>query len=219
MDEGEIAYSRTAEDLFAALRGTAFLFSPKDFALLRRWWREAVPLAAVLAGISEVVERRRAAGDDPVSSLSYCRHAVTRQAKRLAAAQAGGAEGAAALDVAEALRRCLAALDHASERWRGVPPVASSLAGLRDAVASLPAGARAAAIDEALGRLEAGMLRALADRLPADLAGEVASRVAQELAAAGLAGSEDATVREAVTARCLRAVLGLPRLELRDGGE
>ncbi len=50
-DEAEIAYYRAVEDHFAALRGTPFLFSPKDFALLRRWWREGVPLAAVLAGI------------------------------------------------------------------------------------------------------------------------------------------------------------------------
>ncbi len=65
-DDAEIAYYRAVEDHFAALRGTPFLFSPKDFALLRRWWREGVPLAAVLAGIAEAWERRREREEDPV---------------------------------------------------------------------------------------------------------------------------------------------------------
>jgi len=55
----ELAYYRAVEDLFARLRGTQFIFSPKDFALLRRWWGEQVPLAAVAAGIAEVFERRQ----------------------------------------------------------------------------------------------------------------------------------------------------------------
>ena len=35
-DEEELAYYRAVEDHFAALRGTPFLFSPKDFVLLRK---------------------------------------------------------------------------------------------------------------------------------------------------------------------------------------
>ena len=218
MNEEEFAYYRAVEDHFAALRGTPFLFSPKDFALLRRWWQEAVPLAAVVAGISEAIERRRAGGGDPVSSLSYCRHAVVRQARRLAASHAGGEGSAGAVDVATALQRCLDALGAACERWHGVAAVAAALDGLRSAVASLPRDASAATLDETLARLEEGVLRGLVAHLPAELGREVAARVGAELAAAGLAESGDERVREAVTVRSLRTALGLPRLELHDGG-
>ena len=76
MEPDELTYYRAVEDHFAALRGTPFLFSPKDFALLRRWWQEAVPLAAVVAGISEAIERRRGhvRGDDVEDRAPVGRH-------------------------------------------------------------------------------------------------------------------------------------------------
>ncbi|MCS7183472.1 MAG: hypothetical protein NZ869_10235, partial [Thermoanaerobaculum sp.] len=86
----ELAYYRAVEDHFCRLRGTPFLFSPKDFAYLRRWWREGVPLSAILLALGEVFAKKRQRGEDPVSSLAYCRHAVARQARRLAQLRAGG---------------------------------------------------------------------------------------------------------------------------------
>ncbi len=65
MNPEELEYYRAVEDLFARLRGTPFLFSPKDFALLRRWWSEGVPLAAVAAGLGEVFARRAEADGNP----------------------------------------------------------------------------------------------------------------------------------------------------------
>src|SRR5512135_3596651 len=109
----ELAYYRAVEDQFAALRGTTFIFSPKDFALLRSWWTAGVPLAAVLAGIGEVWERRRERDGDPVSSLSYCRHAVARHARRLAAAHEGAAAPSQTLDVPAALRSLAAEVEAA----------------------------------------------------------------------------------------------------------
>ena len=43
----EIEYYRAIEDRFAALRGVPHTLSPKDFQLMRRWWSDQVPLAAV----------------------------------------------------------------------------------------------------------------------------------------------------------------------------
>ena len=119
MDDAEAAYYRAVEDHFAALRGTVFIFTPKDFALLRGWFREGVPLGAVIAGIDEAFERRRGEGADPVSSLSYCRHAVTRHARRLAAAHVGGPADAPPLDVTRALSELRTLVAAAAERWPG----------------------------------------------------------------------------------------------------
>ena len=82
IEEEELRYYRSVEDFFAWVRGVPHTLSPRDFQLLRSWWRDQVPLAAVLAGITEVISRRREDGDgDPVVSLSYCRHAVRRHAR------------------------------------------------------------------------------------------------------------------------------------------
>ena len=38
--EDELRYYRTVEDLFATLRGVPHVLSPRDFQLLRTWWRD-----------------------------------------------------------------------------------------------------------------------------------------------------------------------------------
>ncbi len=92
----ELEYYRAVEDLFATLRGVPHVISPKDFQLLREWWRDEVPLAAVRAGITEVFARRRERGElDPVVSLSYCRHAVRKHAQRLAEMLVGASDDGA----------------------------------------------------------------------------------------------------------------------------
>ena len=70
-------YYEAVEAAFIRRRGTPFLLSPSDFALLREWRALGVPLEAVEAGIDEAFtrrEERKAVGR--VNSLSYCRDAV-----------------------------------------------------------------------------------------------------------------------------------------------
>ncbi|MEJ2582841.1 MAG: hypothetical protein P8127_14590 [Acidobacteriota bacterium] len=89
-DTREIAYYREIEDYFATLRGVPHVLSPKDFQLLREWWRDEIPLPAVRAALAEVFARRRDRGEpDPVVSLSYCRHAVKAHARRAAEMHVG----------------------------------------------------------------------------------------------------------------------------------
>jgi hypothetical protein len=159
--EDELAYYRAVEDHFAALRGTPFLFSPKDFALLRKWWREGVPLAAVLAALGEVWERRRERAEDPVSSLAYCRHAVARHAKRLAGARVGAAEKGGPANFEAALQALAANVAERVAAWHHVPLVAAVLRDLERAVVSLPANLEQATLDEALADLEFTTLDAL----------------------------------------------------------
>ena len=214
MGSDEVAFYRAVEDHFARLRGTPFLFTPKDFALLRRWWAEGVPLAAVLAGIGEVVARRREQGEDPVSSLAYCRHAVARHAKRLAAAAVGAPPGAAAVDVPERLRAYLDAVAAAAQRWAGAPAVSAALAALADALASLPVDAPPPALDAVAASLEASALEAALAVLPAAERAAVLAAVATAARAAAGDGELPPAAQRALRLRAAREALGVPRLEL-----
>ena len=214
MDREEVAYYRAVEDHFARLRGTPFLFTPKDFALLRGWWSEAVPLAAVMAGIGEVVARRRERGEDPVSSLAYCRHAVARHVKRLSVAAVGGTALGAEVDVPARVRSYVAAVERAARSCADSPEVAEALAALARAVTTLPVDAPAAALEATAASLEATALDAAAAALSGERRAALLAAVAATEAGAGGIAAMPATARRAVGLRAVREVLSLPRLEL-----
>ncbi len=214
MNADELAYYRAVEDHFAFLRGTPFLFSPRDFALLRRWWAEGVPLAAVLVGLTEVFERRRERGDDPVSSLSYCRHAVARHARRLGAARVGTAEPETPIDVPARLAALAAAVRGAGRLFAGEEALGRALSRLAAAIETLPPAAPPAALDEELAQLEASALDALVEALPGALAAQVTGEVERQLGELGLDEEARGRTRVALRRRAVREALGLPRLEL-----
>lgn len=214
LSEEEGAYYRVAEDHFAALRGTPFLFTPKDVALLRKWWRERVPLAAVVAGIGEAFERRRERDEDPISSLSYCRHAVARHAKRLAAARAGAAAAPEPLDVGGALGRLGGAIEKVARAWADAAPVAAIVADLQRAVASLPVAGDAGALEETLAALEFTTLEALLEAIPRERRAALEADVEAEITGQPMTDEARARTRRALRLRAVRALIGLPRLEL-----
>jgi hypothetical protein len=214
MRQDELAYYRAVEDHFARLRGTAFLFTPKDFGLLRRWWGEAVPLAAVIAGIGEVAARRSERGEDPVSSLAYCRHAVARHAKRLAAAAVGGDAGAGAADVPALLAAYVEAVRAAAGRWSDEAPVAAALTDLAAAVETLPTDAPAAALEVTAASLEATALEAAAAAFSTELKRQAEAETAAVLQGPAGAAEIAGNARRAIAIKVLRALLGVPRLEL-----
>jgi hypothetical protein len=73
----EMDYFVEIEAHFAARRGTPFVLSAKDWALMRKWHEEAIPLPIVIEAIDSVFEKNETSGRRKViSSLSYCRHAV-----------------------------------------------------------------------------------------------------------------------------------------------
>lgn len=70
-------YFTEIEAHFALRRGTPFVVSPKDWALMQSWLKEGVPLPVVIEAIDSVFAKNEASGRKKViSSLSYCRHAV-----------------------------------------------------------------------------------------------------------------------------------------------
>src|SRR5712691_11805471 len=70
-------YFLEIEGHFASRRGTPFILSGKDWALMQRWREEGIPLPIVIEAIDSVFEKNETSGRRKViSSLSYCRHAV-----------------------------------------------------------------------------------------------------------------------------------------------
>ncbi len=75
IDAGD--YFLEIEAHFAARRETPFLFSAKDWTLLKSWRDDGIPLAVVIEAIDSCFDKRAESGrKKTISSLSYCRHAV-----------------------------------------------------------------------------------------------------------------------------------------------
>jgi len=216
-DEAEIAYYRAVEDLFAALRGVPHTLSPRDFHLLRTWWREGVPLAAVRTAVTEVFARRRERGDDgPVLSLAYCRHAVREHVKRLAAMRVGApaTAGVEALDAACALDgladRLDAIVSELRHRRPRVADVVARVAAELRAARELPPGM----IEDHLYSLESTLLDACLQALDEDDRQALEQRATAEAAAAATNPEARQRMCLALRDRLLRDLLALPRLEL-----
>lgn len=211
---GESAFYQAVEDAFCRLRGTPFLFSPKDFHLLRSWWLAQVPLAAILAGLGEVFARKAGEGGEAVASLYYCRHAVQRHARRLATARVGAENGEESPDPAARLAELAAMVIDVAGRWRHWPPLARALGDLGAAVASVPVSALPAEVDATLAHLEQGVLTGLSSLLPDEMRQRLEDDVSRQLAGMDLEDEVGRRTRAAVRLREIREAVGLPRLEL-----
>ena len=217
-DEQELEYYRAVEDLFATLRGVPHVLSPKDFHLLREWWRDEVPLSAVRAGITEVFARRRERGEvNPVVSLSYCRHAVRAHAKRSADMQVGAhdeGDTSAFFDSRSSLEALSNDLTGVATRLRPDRPriaeVINRFAAMVAAAAELPASV----LEEHLFALESALLANCLDALDETRRGSIEARAHKE--AESTAATPEARDRafRALRDRLLRNELELPRLEL-----
>jgi hypothetical protein len=216
--EEELAYYREIEDFFAAMRGVPHLVSPKDFQLLRGWWRDRIPLAAVAAGISEVFARRRDRGDrDPVVSLSYCRHAVQRHAARLAEMHVGDGEIEPVIDSklpVQDLTPLVRRMREAAESLREhLPGVAAVILEIVDQMSTTPA-MPPALLEQHLFSMEAVLLDRCWRALPEEERAAIDDRSRQAADGAGGSRSTRERTRRAMRDRELREQLGLPRLEI-----
>src|SRR4030095_8918982 len=92
--EEDRAYFAAGEAAFIARRGTAFLLSPRDFALLKEWRALGIPIEAVVVGIDDAFSRREERGaSGRINSLSYCRDAVLSAWERRAETAVGRGGG------------------------------------------------------------------------------------------------------------------------------
>lgn len=70
-------YFLEVESHFALRRGTPFVFSAKDWGLLKQWQSDEIPLAVVIEALDSCFDKTSKTGRRrTISSLSYCKHAV-----------------------------------------------------------------------------------------------------------------------------------------------
>ncbi len=185
------AYFLEIEAHFALRRGTPFILSAKDWALMRKWAEEAIPLPVVIEAIDSVFEKNETSGRRKIiSSLSYCRHAVKELWDARRDLYVGGSEVTPEVSP-EARLESLA--QHLRE------PFASRVRDL--------------ALERSVPRIERLLMdieREMIDALVTDeIRAEVASLDTSKLDAKIRARTEDANLR-----RLVRERFALPRLTL-----
>lgn len=200
----EDTYFVDIEGHFAQRRGTPFILSAKDWALMKKWRDDGVPLPVVIEAIDSVFENNETSGRKKViSSLSYCRHAVKEiwdERRELYAGAHDVLPEADPLVLLEALASELALSTH------GAP--------FADRVRALASEKSVPAIEAKLLEVEGELIAAVTAAEPEDAA---QIKVQVDAALAGSSKMDEKTRRrtvEANTRRLIRERFGLPRLTL-----
>lgn len=188
-------------------RQTPFILSAKDWALMKKWRDDEIPLPVVLEAIDQVFEKNDSSGRRKViSSLSYCRHAVKElweERKELYA----GSEGASPEEQSGPMLEALAARLEQSE---APPDVVAEIAA---AVRALVAEKTVPRIEERLIDLEHSMIMRLLAARP-EQAEEIRAEVDRAVSLAKADEKTRARTEEANLRRIVREKFGLPRLTL-----
>jgi hypothetical protein len=215
--EEDRRYYQAAEAAFIRRRGTPFLLSPRDFALLKEWRALGVPIEAIEQGIDAAFSRReerQARGR--VNSLAYCADAVLEAWERRAETSVGkgGGRSAPEPEIAGTLRGLAGRLaELALRRPDLAAPVESASRSIERLALS---GKNAEEIETSLARLDKRLAKALYDGLPGPEKDRLDAGVQTALSRANIRMDADAAerTRRALSRRTLREVLDLPRLTL-----
>jgi hypothetical protein len=214
--EADRAFYSAAESAFIRRRGTPFLLSPRDFALLREWRALGVTIEAVAQGIDDAFSKREERGaTGKINSLAYCRDAVLSAWERRAEAAVGAGKGRSeappdAAGAIAALETSLAAV--AGRR----ADLAEQLESARRSLERLAEKRSVEEIEASLARLDKKLATALLEALPAAERDALEAAVTERLEKAGARMDAEAAdrTRRALTRRALRERLDLPRLTL-----
>lgn len=186
-------YFTEIESHFTRRRGTPFILNAKDWALMKSWSDEGIPLAVVIEAIDSVFDKQEAKGKK-VNGLSYCRHAVKELWDERRELQVGGDTASPEEEVAPRLEALAAAIE----------PLDPSFAERVRGFASEKSVPR---IEEKLIELEEELIEFLVPRAPA----------LRDEAKALAVGADEKTRSRAESAhlrRLVREQFGLPRLTL-----
>ncbi len=181
-------YFTEIEAHFARRRGTPFIVNAKDWALMKKWHEEGVPLPVVIEALDSVFDKQEAKGRK-VNSLSYCRHAVKEMWDERRELAIGGEGAVPEEDPSARLEELANALP---------APFADQVRALKGSVPQ---------IEEQLIVIEAALLESLLPAAP-ELRGEA------EALAAGADEKTRARSIEAHLRRLARERFGVPRLSL-----
>jgi hypothetical protein len=185
-------YFQEIEFHFARRRGTPFMVSTKDWALMKKWAEEGIPLPVVIEALDSVFDKQDAKGKK-VNSLHYCRHAVKELWDERRELQIGSETIAPEESPAprlDTLAAALGAYPEFAERIRGF---------IREQ--SVPR------IEEALMELETELIDQLAATAPQ-------LRAEAEALAVGADEKIRARSTDAHLRRLVREQFGIPRLTL-----
>jgi hypothetical protein len=216
--EEDRAYYSAGEAAFIARRGTPFLLSPRDFALLKEWRALGIPIVAVEVGIDDAFSRREERGaSGRINSLSYCRDAVLAAWERrseTAVGRGGGRAEPGEAESGETLARLSEALDSVARLHPELTERLDSAQRSLDKLAS--AKKTPGEIETSLARLDRRLSNDLFDALAPDRRRRLEARVEDLLAKARVKMDRDTEekTRRALTRRTLREELALPRLTL-----
>jgi hypothetical protein len=216
--EEDRAYYAAGEAAFIARRGTPFLLSPRDFALLKEWRALGVPIEAVEAGIDDAFTRREErGGTGRINSLSYCRDAVLSAWERRSETAVGSGKGREETGTADAGAR-LARLAEALDTVAGLhPELAERLDSAHRSLDRLASSRKTPGeIEASLARIDRRLANELSDAVSPGRRRRIESRVEELLAKARLQMDRDTEekTRRALKRRTLREELALPRLTL-----
>ena len=201
-------YFLEIEARFAERRNTPFILSAKDWALMKKWRDDGVPLPVVLEAIDQVFENNETSGRRKViSSLSYCRHSVKELWNDRKDLYAGGSEPAPEEQPGPML-------DALAERLSAAEAPAPVIAEFAAAVRALVSEKTVPRIEERLIAMESDLMTRIMEADPA-----AAAEIREELARAiGDPAKLDEKTRqrteEANLRRIVRTRYGLPRLTL-----
>jgi hypothetical protein len=211
------AYYAAVEAAFIRRRGTPFLLSPKDFALVQEWRALGIPLEVVERGIDEAFARREErAGAGRVNALSYCRDAVLVAWERAAETLVGKGAGrsVAPFDSSAALAQLSSALEEACRRR---PDLAGPLdEALRFLERLQKTGKPADEAESSLARLDRKLAGELYEAMPEAERAAIDAEVGRLLDRARVRMDDVAAEKtaRALRRRTVRDKLSLPRLTL-----
>ncbi|HYR27915.1 MAG TPA: hypothetical protein VEU30_05585 [Thermoanaerobaculia bacterium] len=177
-------YFNDIEGHFAMRRGTPFVVSPKDWALMKEWHEAGIPLPVVIEAIDSVFDKQDAK-DKKINGLRYVRHAVKELWNERKELQVGASESAPEEDPLPLLE------------------------ALAEAVpAEFGPRIRALISEKSVPRIEEKLMEVEEELLTA-LATEELREEARTMSAGAGQRTEDATLR-----RLVREKFALPRLTL-----
>lgn len=188
-------YFNEIESHFAARRGTPFILNAKDWALLKSWSDEGIPLPIVIEAMDTVFDRFNAM-DRKVNGLSFCKYAVKELWKERKELQVGAEEKSPE----ENVEPLLDALAVRLEQVAAAAPFAERVRALARE-RSVPR------VEEQLMELEEELIAALIP-LADDLRAEARALTS------GANEKTRARTEEAHLRRLVREKFGLPRLSL-----
>jgi len=208
-------YFTEIEAHFAFRRGTPFILSGKDWALMKSWHDAGIPLAIVLEAIDTAFDARERSGrKSPISSLSYCRHAVVDLWEERRQQLVGGHGSVPELDPTGHVRQLAATLEQIARTTSD--DAAEALTEAYRALNELAEKGRSApAIEERLIEIENRMIESLLDAVPDQRRLEMLSTIDAELERYDIPDEEvRSKTRDANLRRLLRRELQIPRLSL-----